>query len=113
MCLNDIMPKKTRRQKIKAKNRRPDLGLRILSNEKEVKSVDSRVSPVSEKVKISTLQKPEVEKRLFSQNQSDVKNFKAELAKSLFITVILIVIQLALYYADKNHYLDLASIVRY
>jgi len=107
------MPKKTRRQKIRAKDRRPKLSLNLLSNEKAAKPVVSAISPSDKKIEISPVQEPKSEKMLFAQSKEEVKNFKADLGKSLFITVILIVIQLALYYADKNNYLDLASIIKY
>ncbi|PIZ64217.1 hypothetical protein CO051_04705 [Candidatus Roizmanbacteria bacterium CG_4_9_14_0_2_um_filter_39_13] len=108
------MPKKTKKQKLHAAQRRKSLVLRVPSIKKEVvtKSKDfSSTTPIS--TEGHKINQDATRSVLFGDIKESSVVFNRDLSKSLIISTILVAIQLGLFLSAKNNYFDISSVIRF
>jgi len=106
------MPKKTKKHKIHAKDRRKPLVLHIpISKETMIVSNTSRHLSTSKTGEISSILDKNTS--IFNNDEQSTEIFKHDLTKSLIITSILILIQLGLFISAKNNYFDISSVIHF
>ncbi|MDP4011724.1 MAG: hypothetical protein Q8P72_05885 [Candidatus Roizmanbacteria bacterium] len=98
------MPKKTKKQKLHAAQRRKPLVLRVPSIKQEVVGISTESHTMNQDATRSVL---------FGDIKESSVVFNRDLSKSLIISTILVAIQLGLFLSAKNNYFDISSVIRF
>jgi len=106
------MPKKTRKQKLQAKERRRHLVLRTPSA-REIKVGKPIHQSTNNVTEIRTPSIHTKQPSVFGNSEQLNKTFHHDLSKSIIITTILIAIQFGLYLSTKNNVFDISSVIRF
>jgi len=105
------MPKKTRKQKRTAQMRRKPLVLTFPSPSSQPAA--TRILAEQTKIKAPSQQASEEETFVFDEVNQTIPVFKHDLAKSLIITTILIIIQVGMYITAAYGIFDVSTIIRF